>query len=82
MMSPGEIRSALKAQPFLPFTIYLADQRSFLVPHPEYAMVHPKGRWVMVVHDDGSYDQADMLLITGIHVTPGQQVGGGADRSL
>jgi hypothetical protein len=72
MMSPGEIRSALAAQPFRPFTIHLANQRSFLVPHPEYAAVHPKGRWVMVMHDDGGYDIADMLLVTGIHVTPGR----------
>ncbi len=72
MMSLGEIRSALSAAPFRPFTIHLADQRSFLVPHPEYATVHPKGRWVMVMHDDGGYDIADMLLVTGIHVTPGQ----------
>ena len=71
MMSPGEIRSALKAHPFRPFTIHLADQRSFLVPHPEYAYVHPKGRFVIVTQDDGSYDLADMLLVTGIHVTPG-----------
>ena len=67
MMSPGEIRAALSAQPFRPFTIHLADQRSFLVPHPEYARVHPKGRWVMVMHDDG-YDIADMPLVTSIHV--------------
>lgn len=69
MMSPGEIRSALSARPFQPFTIYL-DQRSFLVPHPEFAIVHPKNRWVMVTHDDGGFDLLDMLLITGIHVTP------------
>ncbi len=75
MMSPGEIRSALKASPFRPFTIHLADQRSFLVPHPEYAYVHPKGRFVIVTQDDGSYDLADMLLVTGIHVTPGQLAG-------
>ena len=67
MMSPGEIRAALSAQPFRPFTIHLADQRSFLVPHPEYAAVHPKGRWVMIMNDDG-YDIADMPLVTGIYV--------------
>jgi hypothetical protein len=72
MMSPGEIRSALAAQPFRPFTIRLADQRTFLVPHPEYAYIHPKGRFVIVTHDDGSFDLAEMPLITGIHVTPGQ----------
>jgi len=75
MMSPGEIRSALKAQPFRPFTIHLADQRSFLVPHPEDAYVHPKRRFVIVTQDDGSYDLADMLLVTGIHVTPEQHAG-------
>ncbi len=76
MMSPGEIRSALKAQPFRPFTTHLADQRSFLVPHPEYAYVLPKGRFVIVTQDDDSYGLADMPLVTGIHVTPGLAVGG------
>ena len=70
MMSPGEIRSAVTARPFRPFTIYLAGQRAFHVPHPEYVVIHPKGRWVMLVHDDGGYEIAEMLLVTGIHVTP------------
>jgi hypothetical protein len=68
MMSPSEIRSALAAKPFQAFVIHLADGRSFPVRHPEFAYVAPKGRWVMVVHEDEGYDIADMLLITGISV--------------
>lgn len=70
MMTPGEIRSALKAQPFRPFTIHVAEQRAFPVPHPEYAFVEPKGRFVIVAYDDGGFDVLDMLLITGIKVQP------------
>ena len=50
------------------------------MPHPEYAAVHPKGRWVMVMHDDGGYDIADMLLVTGVHVTPGLPSRSGYNR--
>ena len=76
MMSPGEIRSALSSKPFKPFTVYSADQRSFEVPHPEFAYVHPKGRWVMITHDDGSFDVLDMLLVTGTHDSAGVQGSG------
>ena len=48
---------------------------------PEFAYVHPKGRWVMVTHDDGSYDIADMLLVTGIHVAAGSVRGEASGKS-
>jgi hypothetical protein len=57
MMSPGEIRSAVSAQPFRPFTIHSSDGRSFRVGHPEVVVVHHKNRWVMVTHDDRAYAQ-------------------------
>ena len=41
MMSPGEIRSALSAQPFRPFTIHLADEMHYDVPTPEYLAYKP-----------------------------------------
>jgi len=68
MISPGQIQSALKAQPFRPFRIDMADRREFEVRRPEFALVHPRDRWVMLTEDDGSFDLLDMSLITSIHI--------------
>ena len=38
-MAPNEIRSHLRRQPFAPFRLYLSDGASYLVKHPEMAIV-------------------------------------------
>jgi len=69
MMGLGNgIRSALRAQPFRPFRIYLTDQREFEVRRPELAFVHPRDHWVMLTEDDGSYELLDMPRISNIRV--------------
>ena len=43
-MSPDQLRASLRAVPFVPFRIHLADQRTFDVPHPEFAALGTSGR--------------------------------------
>lgn len=48
-MSPDQLRASLRAVPFVPFRIRLVDQRTFDVPHPEFAWLVPSGRTAYVV---------------------------------
>lgn len=61
----ADVRELLNKVPFRPFTIHLADGRSFEVPTPDHARVIPGARvWV---YSDASYmDVLPGLLISGI----------------
>ena len=43
-----QIRDSLRAVPFKPFRLHLADQRAVEVFHPDFAMVSPNRRVVAV----------------------------------
>ena len=47
-MMADSIREALDASPFQPFKIRLANGREYKVKHPDYAMLSPTGRSMMV----------------------------------
>jgi hypothetical protein len=63
-----KLRAAHRAAPFRPFTIRMADGRSFLIPHPDFLFINPSGRTVIVAHQDDSYNIIDLLLMTEIEV--------------
>jgi hypothetical protein len=44
-MTTDQIRSAIAARPFQPFTLHLADGEKITVPHPEYVSLSPGGAW-------------------------------------
>jgi hypothetical protein len=58
------IREALHKQPFDPFTIRLADGRSFFIPHPELVAVGK--RLVIVVEKNDSWSKIEPLLIVSL----------------
>ncbi len=58
------IREALHKQPFKPFTISLADKRSFFIPHPE--MVAVGKRRVIVFDEHDSWWDLEPLLIVSL----------------
>ena len=66
-MTTNEIRKLLRAQPFQPFTLHLADGRSFPVPHPELMLAAPGMRIVVVAHEK-TYDLVDLLLVTSVEL--------------
>ena len=47
-MMADSIREALDASPFRPFVVRLANGREYKVKHPDYAMLSPTGRSMMV----------------------------------
>jgi hypothetical protein len=58
------IREALYKSPFKPFTISLADGRSFFIPHPELVAVGK--RRIIVFKPDDSWSEIEPLLIVSL----------------
>ena len=77
-MTIEQLRTAHLASPFRPFTIRVADGRSFLVRHPEFLSHSPSGRTMIVHHDDDSYSVLDLLLVTELEFSNSSQQRGEA----
>jgi hypothetical protein len=73
-MTVEQLHNAHRATPFRPFTIRLADGRSFLVRHPDFLSRSPSGRTIIVHGDNDSYSVLDLLLVTKLefHATANQ----------
>ena len=67
-MRREELIEHLRTSPFRQFTIHLADQRSFLVDHPDYLLlppqVHRLASWFE--RDEQRTALIDMAFITGL----------------
>jgi hypothetical protein len=69
-MTIQQLRGTHRATPFRPFTIHMADGRSFSVPHPDFLSMSPSGRTVIVYQKDDSFSILDLLLTTEIEMSP------------
>ena len=67
-MTIEQLRTTLRAQPYLPFTIRMADGRSFPIPHPDFLSMSPTGRTAVIFHEDGSASIVDLLLMTELEL--------------
>ncbi len=67
-MTIEQLRNVHQARPFRPFTIHLADGRSFYIPHNDFLSHSPKGRTLIVYGKRDSFDILDLLLVSGIEV--------------
>jgi len=68
-MHADEIRQLLHASPFRPFTIYLASEKAFPVPHGDFAMLTPRGRTLVISHSEKeAVDLLDVALIARVEV--------------
>jgi len=65
-----DIRERLKAQPFVPFTIYVADGRELRVPTPDHAHVDPTRPRVAVFTEEAGLHILPALLISGVSIDP------------
>jgi len=65
-----QFRKMLRAQPFQPFTLHLADGRQMHVPHREFASMSPSGRTVVVAQPDDTFEIIDLLLVVGLEARP------------
>jgi len=69
-MTTQQLRAAHRATPFRPFTIHMADGRSFSVPHPDFLSMSPTGRTVIVYQEGDAFNIVDLLLMTEIEMSP------------
>ncbi len=69
-MTTEQLRTVIHASPFRPFTIRMADGRSFSVPHPDFLSVSPAGRTVVIYNSDDSASIVDLLLMTELELSP------------
>jgi hypothetical protein len=70
-MSADDLRKLLNAVPFRPFTVYLPSENAFIVPHPDFALLTPNGRTMVVAQEQTSaVDLLDVPFITRIEVAP------------
>jgi hypothetical protein len=67
-MTTEQFRATLHLQPFRPFTIRMADGRTFDVLHRDFVAQSPSGRTVVVFQADDSYSLLDLLLMTELQV--------------
>jgi hypothetical protein len=71
-MTVDALTKILRAQPFRPFRIHMADGRNFLVEHQDFISRSPSGRTVIVHSRDDSFEVLDMLLMSSLEVVNGQ----------
>jgi hypothetical protein len=67
-MTVEQFRATWRLQPFRPFTIRMADGRTFEVSHPDFLAQSPSGRTVIVFQPDETYSVLDLLLMTELQV--------------
>jgi hypothetical protein len=70
-MTSDKLKEVLKAVPFNPFRLHLADGRPIDVSHPELMAVSPSGRIAYVFKENDTHDSGhhiDVLMITDIEV--------------
>lgn len=71
-MTTEQFRATLHQQPFLPFTVRMADGRAFEIAHRDFVALSPSGRTVIVFQTDESYSVLDLLLMSELQVANGR----------
>jgi hypothetical protein len=77
-MTAEQLRSMREANPFRPFTIHLADGRTFSVPHRDFVSQSPGGRIAIVYHGNDSFSVLDLYLVTELEVQAPEESGNSA----
>ena len=62
----ADIRQHLQAQPFIPFTVHVADGCEYSIPTPDHAHVYPSGGRVSIYTDDDKEFILPALLLSGL----------------
>lgn len=64
----ADIPKLVRAMPFVPFTIHLADGGQLRVPTVDHIAVPPAGGRIFVIGDDERYEVFPALLVSRIAV--------------
>jgi hypothetical protein len=68
-MSPEEIRTMLRRQPFLPFRVCLSDRRHFDVTRPELVWVGNRETHIGLLRNTASEFWDESVIVSNIHIT-------------
>ncbi len=71
-----EIAKRLHASPFEPFSILTTDGSKYRVPHPEHALISPRGTRVVVFDDNDT-----SAMLTAFHIVAVKSGRNGATKS-
>jgi hypothetical protein len=63
-----QFRETLHQVPFRPFTIRMADGRSFDVAHRDFVAQSPSGRTAIAFQSDEGYSVLDLLLMSELEI--------------
>ena len=70
-MHADRLRDAQKARPFHPYIVTMTDGRRFHVRHPEFVILHPDNRTVVLVDEEsGETHLLDRLLMSDLVWNP------------
>ncbi|MEM9703669.1 MAG: hypothetical protein AAF907_14620 [Planctomycetota bacterium] len=65
------LREVQKASPFHPYALHMADGRRLQVRHPEFVILNPDGRTVVLVNEEtGETHILDGLYIADVVTNP------------
>jgi len=78
-MTPVRLREVLRAKPFRPFRLHLADGETVDVVHPELALLTQDSQTVVVVWPQNKLNIIDVPLVTRISRTRASPRRRGAD---
>jgi len=67
-MTTDELRNCRDAVPFQPFTIHMADGRTFRVQHRDFMLISPTGRTIIVYTSGDIHSVLDTMLMTELSV--------------
>lgn len=67
-MTSEQFIAVLRATPFRPFRIHLADGRNLTVDHPDFIMRSPSGRSAILYKRDDTFEVIDLLLVSTLEV--------------
>lgn len=67
-MTAEQLRAMREANPFRPFTIHLADDRTLDVPHRDFMSLSPSGRIIIVYQPNDAFNVVDLYLVTDLEV--------------
>jgi hypothetical protein len=62
------IRNLLRATPFQPFTIHVADGKEYRVNHPDFVLAATDIPHIVIEEPDGTIHTLSALLVTSVEV--------------
>jgi hypothetical protein len=70
-MTIEKVKDLLHAQPFVPFSLRLANGRAIPVEHPDFVASSPTGRIINVFHGPNDASTfVDVILVTALELNP------------